>query len=285
MAPLSDSDNALSSSTEEPSDTTKPPPGPQGPLLAWPWVAADPGLLPWLPVIAEREAQYQQVLSNICTLEGSLHAFCFAGGLQRFGLQRGTGGVWYREWAPAALAASLVGDFNGWDPSAHRCRRADDGVFEVFVPDRPDGRPALPPGGRYKVALRLGGSEEGAWEHRVPAWAKQTTQEPASGDFAAVAPSAELLGRRWRHARPPPPASLHIYEAHVGIASVEPVVARPARAKTGRGLSAARLRPPPPRKTRIFDFARAGGVDALPHARAAAGRGAGLHGTAAARRA
>ena len=40
----------------------------------------------------------------------------------------------------------------------------------------------------------------------------------------AVVP-ADLLAHRWRHPRPPPPAALHVYEAHVGIASVEPKVA------------------------------------------------------------
>ena len=124
---------------------------------AYPWVAADPLLSPWLPEIAERDEQHAQLLSNICALEGSLDAFCFAGGLQRFGLQRGLCGTWYREWAPAALAASLVGDFNGWDPRAHPCGRTADGVFEVFVPDASDGGPGMPCGSRYKVRIKLGG--------------------------------------------------------------------------------------------------------------------------------
>ena len=126
---------------------------------AYPWVAADPQLTPWLPEIAARDEQHAQLLSSICALEGSLHDFCFAGGLRRFGLQRGSdrgrGGTWYREWAPAASAASLVGDFNHWDARAHPCERAEDGVFEVFVPDAPDGSPGLPCGSRYKVRLKL----------------------------------------------------------------------------------------------------------------------------------
>ena len=218
---------------------------------AYPWVAADPQLTPWLPEIAARDEQHAQLLSSICALEGSLHDFCFAGGLQRFGLQRGSdrgrAGTWYREWAPAALAASLVGDFNGWDARAHPCGRAEDGVFEVFVPDAPDGSPGLPRGSRYKVRLKLsahaaaetrsggggggggdgGGAcgvwEDGAvrvgggevWEDRVPAWAKQTVQAPC-GDFMAVVPD-ELLAYRWRHARPPPPAALHVYEVGLRV--------------------------------------------------------------------
>ena len=70
--------------------------------------------------------------------------------------------------APAALAVSLVGDFNGWDVRRHPCQRNADGSFEVFVPDS-DGS-ALNPGSRYKVLVRVrtedGGDE---WVPRVPA--------------------------------------------------------------------------------------------------------------------
>lgn len=37
----------------------------------------------------------------------------------------GRRGIVYREWAPAARAASLVGDFNGWDESANPCVKDD----------------------------------------------------------------------------------------------------------------------------------------------------------------
>lgn len=30
---------------------------------------------------------------------------------------------------------SLVGDFNNWNQDEHKCKRLDNGVFEVFVPD------------------------------------------------------------------------------------------------------------------------------------------------------
>lgn len=37
----------------------------------------------------------------------------------------GRRGIVYREWAPAARAASLVGEFNGWDDSANPCVKDD----------------------------------------------------------------------------------------------------------------------------------------------------------------
>jgi 1,4-alpha-glucan branching enzyme len=36
-------------------------------------------------------------------------------GYRRFGFNRELGAITYREWAPAAVGASLIGDFNGWD--------------------------------------------------------------------------------------------------------------------------------------------------------------------------
>ena len=39
----------------------------------------------------------------------------FANGYQYFGFHRTQDGWVYREWAPAAEAMFLTGDFNGWD--------------------------------------------------------------------------------------------------------------------------------------------------------------------------
>jgi len=220
----------MSSSSSSRSDTAD-----DDAVLNAPWVQADAGLQAWLPEISARHRHFVHTLETICSLEGSLHDFCFAHGLERFGLQRGVDGTWYREWAPAALGLSLVGDFNGWDERAHPCSRADDGVWEVFVPNRPDGRPALAAGSRFKAAVRIGDGKTSTASSvvlRMPAWARQTVQDVGSGEFSAVVPSSELLRRRWRHPRPPQPSSLHIYEAHVGIASSEPIVAGWAHFRT-----------------------------------------------------
>ena len=37
----------------------------------------------------------------------------------------GEEGIIFREWAPGAREASLVGDFNGWDVSANPCVKDD----------------------------------------------------------------------------------------------------------------------------------------------------------------
>ena len=47
----------------------------------------------------------------------------------------GVAGVHFAVWAPNASRVSVVGDFNGWDATAHPLtRRHEAGVCEMFVP-------------------------------------------------------------------------------------------------------------------------------------------------------
>ncbi len=53
----------------------------------------------------------------------------------------GAKGVHFAVWAPNARHVSLVGDFNDWDHRRHPMRRrADIGVWEIFLPDIAEGR-------------------------------------------------------------------------------------------------------------------------------------------------
>jgi 1,4-alpha-glucan branching enzyme len=59
-----------------------------------------------------------------------------------------TTGVHFAVWAPSAQRVSVVGDFNGWDGRTHQMRLfAPAGVWEIFIPDLPDGE-------RYKFEIR-----------------------------------------------------------------------------------------------------------------------------------
>jgi 1,4-alpha-glucan branching enzyme len=54
---------------------------------------------------------------------------------------QGASGVHFAVWAPNARHVSLVGDFNDWDHRRHQMRRrADIGVWEIFIPDIGAGR-------------------------------------------------------------------------------------------------------------------------------------------------
>ena len=57
-------------------------------------------------------------------------------GYRKYGFNREGNATVYREWAPGATAASLIGDFNGWNPSRRVgcCDRAR-GVQSADVAD------------------------------------------------------------------------------------------------------------------------------------------------------
>jgi 1,4-alpha-glucan branching enzyme len=69
---------------------------------------------------------------------GGLDAF--SKGYDTYGINRvdadGKHGFTYKEWAPNAKSAALVGDFNGWNTTAHQMRR-DEYVRFVCVSANP----------------------------------------------------------------------------------------------------------------------------------------------------
>lgn len=74
-----------------------------------------------------------------------------------------------------------------------------------------------------KVRLRLPGGE---WVDRIPAWIKWAVvpQGEMGAKYVGVH-WAPAEAHAWVHPRPPRPATLRIYEAHVGMSSEERAVA------------------------------------------------------------
>jgi 1,4-alpha-glucan branching enzyme len=95
-------------------------------------------------------------------------------------------GVHFAVWAPNAERVSLIGDFNGWDGRVHPMRLlVPGGVWEIFVPDLPDGE-------KYKFEIRT----------RTGAILKKT--DPFARAFEAPPQSAavvhDISGYEWRDA-------------------------------------------------------------------------------------
>lgn len=72
----------------------------------------------------------------------------------------GTSGTYFAVWAPAATTVAAIGDWNGWDATAHglHVRWDGSGIWEGFVPKAQHGQ-------RYKFAIT---SEHGSFEKADP---------------------------------------------------------------------------------------------------------------------
>lgn len=179
-------------------------------------IKLDPWLSPFKDVFKRRYAKAQEWIGKINTTEGGIEKF--SRGAENFGFNvDGTGNIIYREWAPSAYEAYLIGDFNGWNRKSHPMTKGEFGVFEIVLPPK-DGQPAIPHNSKVKISLELPTGER---VDRLPAWAKYVTQD------LSISPAYEA--RFWnppekykfKHPRPSRPSSLRVYEAHVGISSPE----------------------------------------------------------------
>ena len=181
----------------------------------------DPWLEPFKPALRSRFSKAQKWIQTINDTEGGLDQF--SRGYERFGFTVGPDGtIAYREWAPNALKAFLIGDFNGWNRDSHPMKRDDYGVWEMQL-QPVNGKPAIEHDSKIKISLVV--PNDHARAERIPAWITRVTQD------LAVSPVYDA--RFWnpptkytfKYPRPPKPLSARIYEAHVGISSPDPKVA------------------------------------------------------------
>ena len=182
-------------------------------------LGVDPALEPFKDHFQFRIKKYEDQKNLFEKHEGGLEEF--AKGYLKFGFNREEDGIVYREWAPAAQEAQVIGDFNGWDGSNHKMEKNQFGVWSITIPDS-GGNPAIPHNSRVKFRFKHG---DGVWVDRIPAWIKYATVDPTR--FAAPydgvhwdPPPSERY--EFKYSRPPKPAAPRIYEAHVGMSSSEP---------------------------------------------------------------
>ena len=94
----------------------------------------------------------------------------FANAHHYFGFHRTEDGWIYREWAPAADAVYLTGDFNHWDLTACPMQPLDRGVFELAIP----ASSGLTPGQRVQTIV----IHNGQTLRRIPLYATRVVQDP-----------------------------------------------------------------------------------------------------------
>ncbi|CAJ1374066.1 unnamed protein product [Effrenium voratum] len=172
--------------------------------------------------IWDRVNGYRWWLGELEKNEGGIEQF--AEGYKIFGFIRDDekGGFTYREWLPNAKQVFLIGGFNDWQNTMPLTSEGF-GRWAVFIPDKADGSPGIPHTTQLKVRLE---ANDGSWHDRVPAWIKLAWQDHTTNLFNGVfwAPPEEA----WRFAAVRAsvrPDNLKIYEAHVGMGSLDPKVA------------------------------------------------------------
>jgi len=176
----------------------------------------DSWLKPFATAIKRRHESYKKWEKEINQNEGGFAKF--SRGYERFGLNvQQNGDIVYREWAPNAKTASLIGEFNDWDRSKHPMKKDSFGVWEVHIPAK-NSTPAIPHNTKVKISMT---TPEGERIDRLPAWIKRVTQDlNVSPAYDAVFwnPPQKYV---WKNNSPQKPTSLRIYEAHVGISTTE----------------------------------------------------------------
>ncbi|XP_013380522.1 1,4-alpha-glucan-branching enzyme isoform X2 [Lingula anatina] len=172
--------------------------------------------------IRRRYGCFQKTLENIERTEGSIGNF--SKGYEWYGIHpTQDGGIVMREWAPAAQAMYLRGDFNNWEKLEHKFTRLEHGKWELKIPPRPDGTSPIAHGSSIKIVMVTSGD---TLEDRISPWASYVVPPNNSTAYNQVFwnPSPEQK-YKFKHPHPPKPDRLRIYESHVGISSWEGKVA------------------------------------------------------------
>ena len=123
----------------------------------------------------------------------------------------GARGVHFAVWAPGARRVSVIGDWNDWDGRRHIMRRrADTGVWEIFLPD-------LGAGHAYKFEIL--GADGALQPAKADPFAFAAELRPATASLI-TAPPAHVWGdqdhRAYWAAVDPRRVPISIYEVHAG---------------------------------------------------------------------
>jgi len=166
-----------------------------------------------------RYNSFRQLKANLEKHFGSLTDFSCGHKIFGFTKEVKTGNIIYREWAPNAEKAFLIGDFNNWSTNQHPMSKNDFGVWEIILKRSTGNENVIAHGSKVKVMFIL---PSGQRIYRIPAWIRRVEQQlhvsPVYDGIYWDPPNAYS----WKNKKPERPETLRIYEAHVGISSPEP---------------------------------------------------------------
>lgn len=165
----------------------------------------DPYLETFKEDLSLRLFEFARTKKRLLGTDGSL--VDFANGYKYFGFQQESKHWTFREWAPNAKRAWLVGDFNNWE-NDFELKQAYGGTWEISIPGM------LPVGSKVKVKLLL---PSGETVYRVPSYIMfAIPNERHELDGVIVQPKYD-----WKNKAPQLKEAPLIYEAHIGISTEE----------------------------------------------------------------
>ena len=133
----------------------------------------------------------------------------FANGHHYFGFHQTPSGWVYREWAPAAEAMFLTGDFNNWDLTSHPMKKLENGVFELKL----RGKKKLQPGQKIQAIVIY----KGKTLRRIPTYATRVVQDPTTYLWCGEIEES-MADYPWTDLGFQPEEIPFIYECHIGMA-------------------------------------------------------------------
>ena len=160
--------------------------------------------------IDRHKNKLEEIKKRYKSLKNFAHGYAYFG----FNYDSKKKGWWYREWAPNATSLALIGDFNGWDRSAHQLQKKDGGIWEIFLDSK-----AVPKFGHgTKVKVHVTSAKEP--RDRIPAYIKYTVQPEGEIDYVGEIyhPTKKF---EWTDQSFESKKALdepYIYECHVGMA-------------------------------------------------------------------
>lgn len=178
----------------------------------------DPLLKPYARQIRDRYRTFLDKKNQIESIEGSLDDFSRS--YQSFGIKiNADNSVTCREWAPGVYQLFLTGDFNDWERFTHPYTRCRYGKWELTIPAKPDGTCPIQHLSRVKI---LAENRNGKLFERISPWATYVKaplkyQGTIYRQLIWNPPNSYVF----KHPSPPKPASLKIYECHIGIGTQE----------------------------------------------------------------
>lgn len=170
-------------------------------------IEIDPYLEPYEADLALRMNNFVSKKHELVGVRGKLSGF--ANGYKYFGFHRTRNGWVYREWAPAAEAMYLTGDFNQWNTTDCPMKRLENGVFEVEI----QGRNTLQSGQKVQCIVIHNGEEL----RRIPTYATRVVQDPVTYLWCAEIEET-FVPYAWTDKDFVPDKTPFIYECHIGMA-------------------------------------------------------------------